>query len=109
MDKRFDISEYSKDENRPPPIRKNKKVIGLMKDKLGGKIMIELVVLKAKMYAYRKIDKELEAQKSVLFLKALRLKTIRPACLMVKRYRESKCCLRIRSLRYTQLIRIIEP
>ena len=106
VDKRLHISEYSKDENRPSPIGKNKKVIGLMKDKLGGKIMNEFVVLKAKMYAYRKIDKEVEAQKSVWFLKALRLKTIGPACLMVKRYIESKCCLRIRSMRYTQLIRI---
>ena len=35
VDKRLHISEYSKDENRPPPIGKNKKVIGLMKDELG--------------------------------------------------------------------------
>ena len=27
VDKRFDISEYSNDENRPPPIGKNKKVM----------------------------------------------------------------------------------
>ena len=106
VDKRFHISECSKDENRPPPIGKNKKVIGLMKDELGGKMMNEIVALRAKMYAYRNIDKEVEAQKSVWFLKTLRLKTIGPACLMVKRYIESKCCLRIRSMRYTQLIRI---
>ena len=34
------------------PIGKNKRVIGLLKDKLGGKIMIEFVGIKAKMYAY---------------------------------------------------------
>ena len=57
MKKWFDTNGYSKDENRPLPIGKNKKVIGLMKDELGGKIMTEFVALRAKMYAYRKIKK----------------------------------------------------
>ena len=60
MKKRFDRSGYSKDDNRPLPIGENKKVIGLMKDELGGKIMTEFVSLRAKMYAYRKIGKEVE-------------------------------------------------
>ena len=42
VEKKFDTSGYSKDENRPLSIGKNKKVIGLMKDILGGKIMTEL-------------------------------------------------------------------
>ena len=50
--KRFDTSGYSKDDNTPLPIRENKKVIGLMKDELGGKTMTEFVALRAKMYAY---------------------------------------------------------
>ena len=50
----------SKDDNRPLPIGENKKVIGLMKGELAGKIMTEVVALRAKMYAYRKIDKEVE-------------------------------------------------
>ena len=58
--KMFHTSGYSKDENRPLPIRENKKVIGLMKDDLGGKIMTEFLTLRVKMYAYRTIDKEVE-------------------------------------------------
>ena len=36
------------------------KFIGIMKDDLGGKLMIEFVALRAKMYAYKKLDKKLE-------------------------------------------------
>ena len=61
--KRFDTSGYSKDDNRPLPIGENKKVIGLMKDELGGKIMTEFVALRAKMYTYRKIDKGVEEKR----------------------------------------------
>ena len=56
--KRFNTSGYSKDDNRPLPIGENKKVMGLMKAELSGKIMTEFVALRAKMYAYRKIDRE---------------------------------------------------
>ena len=56
--KRFDTSGYSNDDNRPLTIAENKRVIGLMKDELGGKIMTEFVALRVKMYAYRKRDKE---------------------------------------------------
>ena len=41
LKKRLDTSGYSKDDNRPLPIGENKKVIGLIKDELGGKIMTE--------------------------------------------------------------------
>ena len=47
---RFDTSNYKLD--RPLPKGKNKKVIGLMKNELGGKIMTEFVGLKAKTYSY---------------------------------------------------------
>ena len=45
---RFDTSGYSKTDFRPLPIDLNKKVIGLMKDELGGKIMTEFVALRPK-------------------------------------------------------------
>ena len=48
---RFDTSGYVN--NRPLPIGKNKKVIGLMKDELGGEVMKEFVSLRPKMYSYR--------------------------------------------------------
>ena len=46
VEKRFDTSGYSKDENRSLPIGTSKKVIGLMKDELGGKIMTEFLALR---------------------------------------------------------------
>ena len=51
VEKRFDTSGYEPD--RPLPIGKNKKVIGLMKDELGSKIMKEFASLRSKMYSYR--------------------------------------------------------
>ena len=50
VEKRFDTSNY--DVNRPLPTGKNKKVIGLMKDELGGKIITEFVTLRPKTYSY---------------------------------------------------------
>ena len=38
--------------NRPLPTGKNEKVIGLIKDELGGKIITELVTLRPKTYSY---------------------------------------------------------
>ena len=49
-DNRFDTSNY--EVKRPLPIRKNKKVIGLTKDELGGKIFTEFVTLRPKTYSY---------------------------------------------------------
>ena len=49
---RFDTSGYNPD--RPLPVGLNKKVIGLMKDELGGEIMTEFVTLRPKMYASKR-------------------------------------------------------
>ena len=47
---KFDTSNYEC--KKPLPIGKNKKVIGLMKDELGGKIITEFVTLRPKTYSY---------------------------------------------------------
>ena len=66
VEKRFDTSNY--EVNRPLPTGKNKKVIGLMKDELGGKIITEFVTLRPKTYSYLTDDckkiKQLEEQKN---------------------------------------------
>ena len=59
---------------RPLPIEKNKKVIGLMKDELGGKIMKEFISLRPKMYSYR--DEESEPKKCKGIKKCVVKKTI---------------------------------
>ena len=49
---RFDTSNYVKNDKRPIPIGKNKKVPGLFKGELGGKIITEVAALRPKAYAY---------------------------------------------------------
>ena len=56
VEARFDTSGYSKTDFRPLPISLNKKVIGLMKDELGGKIMTEFIALRPKLYSYKVLD-----------------------------------------------------
>ena len=41
VEKWFDTSNYDKNDERPLPVGKNKKVIGFLKDELGGKIIKE--------------------------------------------------------------------
>ena len=73
----FDTSDCELD--RPFPEGKNKKVIGLMKDELGGKIMKTFVGLRAKTYSYlindNRENKKI-AQKSVSSKENLNIKII---------------------------------
>ena len=50
VEKSFDTSNYEAD--RPLSTGKNKKLVGLTKDELGGKIMTEFVALIPKTYSY---------------------------------------------------------
>ena len=77
------------DDNRPLPIGKNNKIIGMMKDKLGEKIRTEFVALTAKMYAYRKLDEKFEEKrcngtKKCVVTKTLTFDDFKIVCLTVK-------------------------
>ena len=52
IEKRFGTSIY--EVGRPLPMGKNRKVIGLMKNELGGQIMKKFVELQRKTYSYLK-------------------------------------------------------
>ena len=72
VETRFDTSNYELEFNyidRPLLKGKNKKVIGLMKDELGGKIVTKFLGLRAKTYSYLiddgSEDKKAKVTKSV--------------------------------------------
>ena len=71
VENRFDTSNY--EVNRPLPTGKNKKVIGLMKDELGGKIITEFVTLRPKTYLFLtddgKEDKKAKGTKKCIIKK----------------------------------------
>ena len=52
IEKWFDTFNRDENDKRPLPIGKNKKVIGLFKDELGGKIVVEFFWLRAETCAY---------------------------------------------------------
>ena len=52
VEKWFGTFNYDENNKRPLRIGKHKKIIGLFKDQLGGKIMTEYIGLRAKTYAY---------------------------------------------------------
>ena len=61
VEESFDFSNY--DVDRPLPKGKNKKVIGLMKDELGGGIITEFVAMRSKTYSYM-TDEFIEMKKA---------------------------------------------
>ena len=74
VENRSDTSNY--EVNRPLPIGKNKKVIGLMKEELGGKIITEFVTLWPKTYSYLtddgKEDKKAKGTKKCVIKKMIK-------------------------------------
>ena len=76
VDKRFDTSNY--EVNRPLPTGKTKKVIGLMKDELGGGIITEFVALRPKTYSY--LTDDCEENKKAKGTKKCVIKRMRIVC-----------------------------
>ena len=74
VDNRFDTLNYEAE--RPLPIGKNKKVIGLMKNELGGEIITEFIALRPKTYSYLtdndKIDKKAKGTKKCVIKKMIK-------------------------------------
>ena len=74
VENRFDTSNF--EVNRPLPTGKNNKVIGLMKDKLGGKIIMEFVTLRPKTYSFLtddgKEDKKATGTKKCIIKKLIK-------------------------------------
>ena len=74
IENRFDTSNY--EVKRPLPTGKNKKVIGLMKNELGGKIITEFVTLRPKTYSFLtddgKEDKKAKVTKKCVIKKMIK-------------------------------------
>ena len=74
VENRFDTSNY--EVNRPLPTEKNKKVIGLMKDELGGKIITTFVTLRPKTCSFLtddgKEDKKAKGTKKCVIKKMIK-------------------------------------
>ena len=80
---RSDTSGYSKEDARPLPIGLIKKVIGLIKDKLGEKIMTEFVALRPKLCSYKFDAKEDKKCKGMWLRRISNLMTMSIAFLVV--------------------------
>ena len=59
----YDTSNYDENDKISLPVGKNKKVIGLFKDELGGRIMKEFCARRAKTYSYL-MDDDSETKKA---------------------------------------------
>ena len=74
VENRFDTSNY--EVKRPLPMGKNKKVTGLMKDELGGKIITEFTTFRPKTYSFLtddgKEDKKAKGTKKCVIKKMLK-------------------------------------
>ena len=74
VENRYDTSNY--EVNRPLPTGKNKKIIGLMKDELGGKIITKFVTLRPKTYSFvtddGKEDKKAKGTKKCIIKKMIK-------------------------------------
>ena len=75
----------------------NKKVIGMMKDELGGTIMTEFAVLRSKLYSFRKLDggedKKCKGIKKCVVKKTLSFEDYKNCLLQGRRNSRGTFCL----------------
>ena len=90
VEKWFDTSNFDKNDKRPLPIGKNKKVPGLFKDELGGKIIKEAITLRPKAYAYLDDDendhKKAKGSKKCVIKQELMFKISKIVGLIIKMF-----------------------
>ena len=72
---------HDKNDKRPLPIGKNKKVMCFFKDELGGKIMKEFCELRAKTYTYLKDDNSEKKRNKKMRIKHRRMFKNQKDCL----------------------------
>ena len=58
VERRFDTSNYPSNHSSSIPVGANKKVLGKMKDEVGGEIIEEFMGLRAKLYSYKMFNGE---------------------------------------------------
>ena len=85
---RFDTSNYPLNHSSGIPSGLNKKVIGMFKDELNGKVKDELVELRTKLYSYKMFEdeesKKCKGSKNRWLKIVLLTKIIKSVCLLEK-------------------------
>ena len=77
VDQKFDTSNFDKNHKSGIATMKNKKVIGMMKDEAGGKIIKEFIGLRAKLYFYKMYEGKEEAKHEVKKCKGIKKNVIK--------------------------------
>ena len=106
LKKIFDTSNYAVD--RPLPTGKNKKVIGLMKDELGGRVITEFIALRAKTYSYLtddcKEDKKAKGTKKCAIKRMIKFNDYKKCLLNGEVVLKSQQRFKTKGMMYTQKI-----
>ena len=76
VDQKLDTSNFDKNHKSGIATMKNKKVIGMMKDEAGGKIIKEFIGLRAKLYFYKMYEGKEEAKYEVKKCKGIKKNVI---------------------------------
>ena len=106
VEKILDTSNYEVD--RPLPTGKNKKVIGLMKDELGERIIKEFIALRPKTYSYLtddcKEDKNVKRTKKCVIKRIIKFNDYKNCLLNNEVVLKSQKYLKVKDTMYTQKI-----